>query len=80
MSYWEDAKPGRVGPSQISWSDALKPMVAQQKRYAAMAERWYAEHGKGARPDPGQEFVNLATAGARGDDITEAAARAGIGR
>jgi hypothetical protein len=64
-------------PEAQRWQKTLEGMIDQSVRYKRMAEKWYREKGK-AQPvaDPGQAFIDIARAGARGEDVIRAAAQA----
>jgi hypothetical protein len=74
-----ESKPPRIvdvagrslGPYPRAWAGPLDTMLAQQSRYEASARAWYASKGKRYPGDPGAKFVNVAVAGARGDDVAE---------
>jgi hypothetical protein len=66
-----DAGGRTMGPRPTSWRDPLRTMLDQQARYGASAQAWYASKGKAYPGDPGSKFVNVAVAGARGDDVAE---------
>lgn len=60
-----------VGPSPAAWGATLREMLAAASRHRAMSDKWYRNRGKTPPPDPGQAHVDLATRGARGEDILE---------
>lgn len=60
-----------VGPSPAAWGATLREMLAAASRHRAMSDKWYRDRGKTPPPDPGQAHVDLATRGARGEDILE---------
>lgn len=78
-----ESKPPRIvdmggrtmGPYPRAWSDPLDRMLAKQSSYEQAARAWYAAKGKAYPGDPGAKFVNLAVAGARGDDVADAFGR-----
>jgi hypothetical protein len=59
------------GPSPVVWSQALTGMLSDAERYDRMAKAWYASKCKPYPGDPGKEHVELAAAGARGDDVRQ---------
>ena len=72
MSYFIDGGGSRrVGPEPAAWGASLREMLEAAAKYRRIAAPWYAAHGKTMPPDPGQAHVDLASRGARGDDILE---------
>lgn len=61
-----------LGPRPGEWREPLQRMISDAERYERMARKWYADKGKPYPGDPGAGFVQLAVAGARGDDIGSA--------
>lgn len=82
-----ESKPPRIvdmggrtmGPRPAEWRDPLRTMLDQQARYEQTARAWYASKGKQYPGDPGAKFVNVAVAGARGDDVAEVFERTVLG-
>jgi hypothetical protein len=70
-----DTKGRTMGPYPRAWAEPLDRMLAQQSSYEQTARAWYASKGKAYPGDPGAKFVNLAVAGARGDDVADAFGR-----
>jgi hypothetical protein len=66
-----DVRGRTMGPRPAEWRDPLRAMLDQQARHEQMARAWYASKGKPYPGDPGAKFVNVAVAGARGDDVAE---------
>jgi len=66
-----DVKGRTMGPYPRAWAEPLDLMLAQQARYEQTARAWYASKGKPYPGDLGAKFVNVAVAGARGDDVAE---------
>lgn len=66
-----DVKGRSMGPYPRAWAEPLDVMLAQQSRYERTARAWYASKAKPYPGDPGAKFVNVAVAGARGDDVAE---------
>jgi hypothetical protein len=71
MSDLNDVRGRTMGPRPAEWRDPLRAMLDQQARHEATARAWYASKGKQYPGDPGAKFVNVAVAGARGDDVVE---------
>lgn len=61
-----------LGPRPEGWREPLRNMIDDAARYERMARKWYADKGKPYPGDPGAGLVQLAVAGARGDDIAAA--------
>jgi len=61
--------PGSGTPSPGEWATLLASLLESSARHQRMAEPWYAARGKKPPPDPAQVFVDLAQAGARGEDV-----------
>ena len=61
-----------LGPRPDEWARTLTSMLADSERWCDMARRFYAARGRqGPVIDPAQPFIELAQAGARGDDVRE---------
>ncbi len=63
--------PANRGPSKQEWGACLSGMLEEQARYERMAKAWAEKNGRKYKGDPGAGFVELAAAGARGDDVRE---------
>ncbi len=63
--------PANRGPSPKEWGACLSGMLAEQERFERMAKAWAEKNGRKYKGDPGANFVELAAAGARGDDVRE---------
>jgi hypothetical protein len=74
-----DVKGRTMGPGPGSWREPLRSMLDQQARYEQTARAWYASKGNAYPGDPGAKFVNVAVAGARGDDVAEVFERTVLG-
>lgn len=71
--------PAEGGPSKREWGACLSTMLEDQASYERMAKAWAEKNGRKYRGDPGANFVELAAAGARGDDVRERFQREVIG-
>lgn len=60
-------------PTPQEWGVTLARMLEEAAQYEARAKEWFAAKGKPYPGDPGRPFLELARAGARGEDVTEAA-------
>ncbi len=63
--------PAGRGPSPREWGTCLTSMLEEQARFDRMAKAWAEKNGRKPQRDPGAQFVELAAAGARGDDVRD---------
>lgn len=71
--------PAGIGPSKQEWGVCLTRMLEEQARFERMTKAWCEKNGKPYSGDPGAQFVELAAAGARGDDVRDRFRREVIG-
>ncbi len=76
-----DGQGRTAGPAPHVWGAALGRMLEDQAKARATDAAFRRSRGLPERPfeDPGQKFVDMASAGARGHDVSEQAAREGWG-
>lgn len=72
MSDLSDGRGRTLGPRPGEWREPLQRMIDQSQSHDRMAREWYASKGKPYPGDPGAGYVQLAVAGARGDDVADA--------
>lgn len=68
--------PDLAGPSPQQWGVKLGEMLEEQARWRRMTERFCRERGLPMPKDPGQEFIDMAQRGARGEDVRASLKRA----
>lgn len=77
----EDGHGRTAGPAPHVWGATLGRMLDEQAKARRLHDRLRQERGLPAVPfeDPGQRFLDMASAGTRGQDVAEQAAREGWG-
>jgi hypothetical protein len=69
----------RIGPPASAWASTLTRMLEDSARYRRMTEARCKALGKPVPPDPGAPFLEIAQAGARGEDVGARVQREVIG-